>query len=115
MKTVYYSDPNNFRGIIDGFENIAPDAIAAAAGAVAGLIASPSGPGAVGAAVAAAAAAKATTSALFNSEGTEGFKRHMLTEEDEGATTEIVIRGDNTVEFRSKSGNSETVTSTKSV
>ncbi|KAK4456616.1 hypothetical protein QBC42DRAFT_214514 [Cladorrhinum samala] len=115
MKTVYYSNPNNFRGIIDGFENLAPDVIAAAASAVAALIASPSGPGAVGAAVAASAAAKATTSALFNSEGTVGFKRHMLTSDDEGRTTEIVIRQDNTIEFRSSSGNSETVTSTKNV
>ena len=115
MTTLYYSDPENFRGIIDSLENIAPDAIAAAAGAIAGLAGSLSGPGAVAAAVGAAAVAKTTTSALFNSESTDGFKQHILREEDEDAFTEIVINGDRTITFKSNSGNSDTVSSEKSV
>ncbi|SPO04678.1 uncharacterized protein DNG_07363 [Cephalotrichum gorgonifer] len=113
METLYYSDPANFRGIFDSLEEVAPDMISAAAGAIAGLAGSLSGPGAVGAAVAAAAAAKATTASLFNSEGTEGFKQHILREEDEDALTEIVINADRTITFKSNSGNSDTVTSSK--
>ena len=113
MKTLYYSNPNNFRDIIDKLEGIAPDAIAAAAGALASLPASLTGPGAVAAAAAAAVAAKVTTSALFNSESTAGFKQHILREEDEGALTEIVINADLTITFKSKSGNSDTVSASK--
>lgn len=109
MNTLYYSNPNNFRDIIDKLESIAPDAIAAAAGALAALPASLTGPGAVAAASAAAVAAKVTTSALFNSEGTAGFKQHILREEDEGALTEIVINADLTITFQSNSGTSDTV------
>ena len=113
MSTLYYSDPANFRGIFDSLESVAPDMIAAAAGAIAALPAGLSGPGAVGAAVAAAAAAKATTEGLFNGEGTDGFKQHILREEDEGAVTEIVINGVRSITFKSNSGDSDTVTSSK--
>lgn len=115
MKTLYYSDPNNFRGIIDGLENLGPDVIAAVAGAIAGLAGSLSGPGAVAAAAGAAAAAKVVTTGLFNSEGTDGFKQHILREEDEDSVTEIVVNGDRSITFKSNSGNSDTVTSEKSV
>ncbi|CAM1503620.1 Fc.00g012110.m01.CDS01 [Cosmosporella sp. VM-42] len=115
MTTLYYSDPDNFRGIIDSLEEIAPDSIAAAAGAIAGLAGSLTGPGAVAAAVGAAAVAKTTTSALFNSEATDGFKQHILREEDEDALTEIVINSDRTITFKSNSGNSDTVSSEKPV
>jgi hypothetical protein len=113
MKTLYYSNPNNFRDIIDKLESVAPDAISAAAGAVAGLGTSLTGPGAVAAAAAAAVAAKATTSALFNSEGTAGYKQHILRTEDEGQLTEIVINADRTITFKSRSGNSDTVSASK--
>lgn len=113
MSTLHYSDPNNFRGILDSLESVAPDMIAAAAGAIAALPAGISGPGAVGAAVAAAAAAKSTTEGLFNSEGTDGFKQHILREEDEGAVTEIVINEGGDITFKSNSGDSDTVSSTK--
>ena len=115
MKTLYYSDPNNFRDLIDGLENLGPDVIAAVAGAIAGLSGSLTGPGAVAAAAGAAAAAKTVTSALFNSEGTEGFKQHILRGEDENELTEIVINGDRSITFKSKSGDSDTVTSEKPV
>lgn len=113
MKTLYYSNPNNFRNIIDALESVAPDAIAAAAGATAGLSTSLTGPGAVAAATATAVAAKATTAGLFNSEGTAGFKQHILRAEDEWQVTEIVINADRTITFKSKSGNSDTVSASK--
>jgi hypothetical protein len=113
MNTLYYSNPNNFRDIIDKLEGVAPDAISAAAGAIAGLSTSLTGPGAVAAAAAAAVAAKATTSALFNSESTAGFKQHILRAEDEGVLTEIVINADRTITFKSRSGNSDTVSASK--
>lgn len=115
MTTLYYSDPNNFRGIIDGLENIGPDVIAAVAGALAGLSTSLSGPGAVAAAAGAAAAAKTVTTGLFNSEATDGFKQHILRSEDEDELTEIVINGDRSITFKSNSGSSDTVTSEKSM
>lgn len=115
LQTLYYSDPNNFRDIIDALENLAPDTIAAVAGAIAGLGGSWTGPGAVAAAAGAAALAKGTTTALFNSESTDGFKQHILREEDEDALTEIVINADRTITFRSNSGNSDTVSSSKPV
>ena len=113
MRTLYYSDPTNFRGLLDTMESYAPDAIAAAAGAVVGLSSSLTGPGAVGAAMAAAVAAKATTSALFNDESTAGFKEHLLRDEDANAVTVIVINPDLTITFNSPSGVSNTVSSSK--
>lgn len=113
MKTIHYSDPNNFRGIIDWLENIAPDTISAAAAAAAGLVMIESGPGAVVAAKAAAEAAKATTEGLFNSESTEGFKQHILRTEDENVTTEIIINSDLSITFKSNSGDSNTGSSSK--
>jgi len=115
MKMLYYSDPDNVRDIVDKLEGVAPDAMAAAAGAMAALPSSLSGPGSVAAAIAAAVAAKSTTSSLFNSEGTAGFKQHILRSEDEAGLTEIVINSDYTITFKSKSGTSDTVTSHKPV
>lgn len=107
MKYIWHSSPINMRGFFDFADNIVPDAIAGAAGAAAGLGGAFTGPGAVVAAAAAAAAAKLVTSSLFNSEGTEGFKQHMLEEEDEGEIMEIVVNLED-VEFKSKSGRSTT-------
>lgn len=80
---VYYTYPNNFRNIIDKIEQVAQS-----------LTKSNKATEAIG-------------NLLFNSESTVGFKRHMLTAEDENKPTIIVIRN-NTVQFRSNSGNSST-------
>ncbi|KAM5345152.1 hypothetical protein ACJ41O_011014 [Fusarium nematophilum] len=112
MSTFYYSDPENFRDFIDCLENIAPDAIAAAAGAMAVV---GSGGSAAAAAAATAAVAKSATSVLFNEETTAGFKQHILRSEDEDEVTEIVINDDNTITFKSKSGDSETVVTSEPV
>ncbi|KAI0081036.1 hypothetical protein K474DRAFT_1657232 [Panus rudis PR-1116 ss-1] len=107
MKYIWFGSPNNMRGFFDFADNLLPEAIAGAAGGVAGLGTSATGPGAAVAGAAAAGAAKLVTSALFNSESTEGFKQHILTEEDEGELMEIIVHLSE-VEFRSKSGTSTT-------
>jgi Up-Regulated in long-lived daf-2 len=45
--------------------------------------------------------------ALLNHEGTDGFKQHILREEDGAKPTRIVIKGSE-IEFDSKSGKSTT-------
>lgn len=114
MKTRYFSSPNNFRKQIDWAEGIAPDTISAAAGAIAGILTVEAGPAAVvAAATAAGTVAKATTSAIFNSESTAGFKQHILREVDQGRTVKIIINQDRTIEIASTAllleGNSHTV------
>lgn len=59
------------------------------------------------------AVAKATTNRLYEMEETAGFKQHILREEDEGKVTEIIINEDETITFKSQSGDSETVYTSK--
>ncbi|GBG61293.1 hypothetical protein CBR_g19826 [Chara braunii] len=113
--TLFYTDPKNFRSIFDSLESVLPDVVSAVAGAAAGLATAETGPGALIAAGAAAAGSKVICNALFNSEGTTGFKQHILRAEDENALTEIIVHGNMTVTFRSNSGVSETVVSSKRV
>ncbi|KAJ5267376.1 hypothetical protein N7478_010184 [Penicillium angulare] len=110
-RTLHYSDPENFRDIIDWLEKLGPDVISSVAGAVAAIATAESGPGAVVAAAGAAAAAKILTDAFLNTEGTAGFKQHILTDEDENATAQIIIHEDTTITIRSNSGTSETISS----
>ncbi|KAH6603174.1 transmembrane amino acid transporter family [Trichoderma cornu-damae] len=110
MKTLYYSNPQNFRGAFDAFEKgVSGDAIAYAGTLLSPISIVTGGVLALPAALAAGAAAKSTTDALFSSEDTSGFKQHILRDEDAGKTTEIVINEDQTITFKSQSGNSETV------
>ncbi|CEJ93599.1 hypothetical protein VHEMI09177 [[Torrubiella] hemipterigena] len=113
LKTQYYTDPNNFRGVFDALDKVAPDAIQAVIGSAAALITSETGPVAAAAAAAAVALAKETTKYMFNSEGTDGFKQHILRSEDANAITNIIINGDGTVTFQSRSGTSSTVYTAK--
>lgn len=106
MTVQYYSAPNNFRGIIDGLESIAPDAVEVAATAAAAVITAESGGTAQAAAAVLVKAAKETTEKLVNAESTEGFKQHILRSEDAGKVTTITIG--NGVSFNSKSGVSNT-------
>lgn len=115
MTTQRFSDPENFRNIVDALEKVAPSAVGAAAGAIAGLASSWTGPGAVAARQAAKRVAKLATEQLTNDASTDGFKQHILRSEDEGELTEIVINGDLTITFKSKSGDSETVSSSREV
>lgn len=113
LKTQYYTDPTNFRGVFDALDKVAPSAIQAVIGGAVALITSESGPVAAAAAAAAVALAKETTSRLFNSEGTAGFKQHILRAEDANRITSITVNGDGSVVFRSNSGTSKTVYSSK--
>lgn len=115
LQTQYFTNPSNFREIFDALDKVAPTAIQAAAGSVAALITSETGPGAAVAAAAATALAKETTDRLFNSEGTAGFKQHILRSEDANIVTSITINDNGTVTFRSKSGTSTTVYTSKIV
>lgn len=109
LKTQYYTDPINFRGVLDALEKVAPEAVQAVSGSAAALLTSEAGPvAATLAATAAVALAKETTKYLFNSEATEGFKQHILRPEDANAITHIVINDDGTVTFQSRSGTSST-------
>ena len=113
MKTLYYSAPNNFRGLIDGLEKIAPATIGTAAAEASDAIASESGVIAQAASAALEMAAQATTKKLFNTESTEGFKQHILRSEDQGKMMTISIS--DKVTFTSKSGVSKTNFKKKSV
>lgn len=103
-----YTDPSNFRSIIDTLEQAAPALIKTAINVAKG-----SNPAYLPAAKAAQVAAKAVNKLLFNEESTAGFKQHILRSEDEGKVTTVVIHADDTVTFESKSGDSETVTSSR--
>ncbi len=86
---LYYTSPDNFRAEIDALEKIASEL----------------GSNSV----------KVVTHRVFNSEGTAGFKQHMLEADDDGRTVEIVIKEDNHVEIRSPSGTSSTGTESQRV
>ena len=79
---VYYTNPNNFRGIFDAVENLAKK-------------------------TSAKLATDEITALFFNSEGTKGFKQHILRSKDENRPTIIAIYN-HTVELKSPSGRSST-------
>ena len=112
----FYSDPANVRGMIDAVEGASPDLAAKAAKTRAAAVAADLAPGAVLAAkTVAKELSKCNIGPVMNSEGTDGFKQHILREEDAGAVTEIVINGDGTIVFKSNSGESETIYKSKDV
>lgn len=110
-KTLHYSDPNNFRNLLDWLENLGPSVISSVAGAVAAIATAETGPGAVVAAAGAAAGAKIFTDAFLNSESTAGFKQHYLEAGDENTLVQIIIHEDTTITIKSQSGTSNTVSS----
>lgn len=105
----YTSSPQNFRALVDFLERIAPIAIEAVTSVAAGAATAPLGPLAVAVAeIVAGAAAGGVASTLFNTESTDGFKAHVLDSSDENQITEVVIRNDGRVYFKSNSGSSST-------
>ena len=100
---VFFSSPENFRGVIDSLEQVAP----ALAGVAADMA---TGNPVVGIAVEEAIRA----SDVFNTATTDGFKQHILREED--GEVSIIIHsldrnpdgGDDQLEFSSPSGTSLT-------
>lgn len=85
---VYYTDPNNFRGIFDFMEKIASSVVSSEM-------------------------SSALADALFNSEGTSGFKQHILRSEDQNKFVDFILKPNGKVEIKSPSGKSETVYSSK--
>ncbi|RMZ68373.1 Transmembrane amino acid transporter family [Pyrenophora seminiperda CCB06] len=98
-----YSNPNNFRDFMDFLESVGPNAIAVALEAVG--IAQPE---LEKVAEVAGIAADTLCKLMLNSAKTDGFKQHIL-REDEGVVTTIQINGDKTINFLSVSGRSDTV------
>ena len=102
----YVSDPHNFRNILDFLEKIG-DRMAQPLATLAAVIAV-GDPEPSSKAVAAAIAVTSFVAISFlNSEGTDGFKQHILREEDCDNPIKIIIK-EHEIEFKSKSGNSTT-------
>lgn len=123
---MHYTDPNNFRGIVDGLEQVGKTVvpiIATTAAGVAGAVctvgtAGGCGAGAIAGTIAAGSGATALTQLMMNNESTEGFKKHVLRSSDSDVTTTFQIMPGSTqgtVRIISSSGTSETVWKTKTV
>lgn len=107
----YYSDPNNFRNVIDLLEKVAPAALKVAASLAAKYAAVKSGNPQHAKLFSKAAKKVAGLAAdlLFNSESTDGFKQHILRSDDEGEFVSIYIYNNGAISIKSPSGTSDTV------
>lgn len=116
-----YSDPNNFRGVIDFFERGAivavPALIKGAAKGAAAICEGKTGgacaPLGVAATAAAAYGAEELSKRLFNSEGTAGFKQYILRSSDANRLVTITLLPRGKIEISSPSGKETTVYSSK--
>lgn len=104
-----YSSPNNFRAAFDGGEAVADALISKLVDAARDVAADNedlrvrlAGPMLI-------KLGKEVAAPLFNSEGTDGFKQHILREEDADRQTVIELHGDGSIQFPSRSGDSATV------
>jgi hypothetical protein len=114
---VHHTSPNNFRAVLDLAEQAGHILVPVGAAAFAGAVGAVPTAGVGGAAAAAAGAVLGTmiAQAMLNNESTAGFKQHILRSEDSGRATAIHIRSNGSVVFRSRSGNSETVSTSRAV
>ena len=103
----YMTDPKNFQDVLNFFEKIT-NSIAEPLVTLGTAVATGSPEPSTKTLAAAAAVVGGLTTSLLNTEGTAGFKQHILRAEDEGRPTKIIIKEDNKVEFNSKSGISKT-------
>jgi hypothetical protein len=102
----YVTDPKNFRNIVDFLEKIGSE-IAGPMAAIAAWVATGSPEPTTKVIAAAVAITSAVAKQFLNTEGTDGYKQHILREEDKNRPTRIVIKG-NEVNFDSTSGSSTT-------
>lgn len=93
----YYTNPDNFRSIIDFLEAPVKALVDKALDAIGEEYPGLSDAG------------KIIVNLAFNTESTAGLKQHILRDEDAGRVTQILINADNTVEWHSPSGTSSTV------
>jgi hypothetical protein len=112
-RTVYVTNPNNFRSLIDRAETLGTPLLNAAGqigGNAAGKYIAGEPGGTIGGKIG-GQAGQALGNALFNAESTVGFKAHTLRGEDEASSRgQTVIRIErNQVKFISPSGTSTTV------
>lgn len=104
----WYSDPNNFQGLLDFLENVTPTIIGTALKA-----AEISQPEFAPVALVADLVSQAVCSALLNTAKTDGYKQHILEEEDDGQIVLIQVNNDGTINIKSPSGQSDTVYHTR--
>lgn len=104
LKHYCYTDPNNFRGFFDVVDHVAPGLITAVVAVAAAVITE----GDVESAQKAGELAWATTNELFNTEGTKGYKQHILRSDDGQRFVDFHIKANGGVEIRSPSGVSNT-------
>ncbi|KJZ73734.1 hypothetical protein HIM_06852 [Hirsutella minnesotensis 3608] len=111
-----YTDPVNFRAQIDWLERTLGEIlpftfwmVGAALGAASGAATAgtTTGPGTILGGVSGYTVGKVVTYAVANSETTDGFKQHILREDDANGENVIVI-GDDYVSFRSPSTTDDT-------
>ncbi|KAL2856104.1 hypothetical protein BJX68DRAFT_263599 [Aspergillus pseudodeflectus] len=114
-KTFAYSNPENFRGIFDLFDKALNAYVTTVTGLAKGLAGALQTGQFTDITKGIQEAAEGMLKALLDQDGTVGFKQHMLESEDEHEVTEIVINGDGTIDFKSKSGNSSTVYKSETV
>lgn len=102
--SLYYSNPANFRAFFDFLESAAPTLIGTAL-----KVAKLARPELAPMTKVANVVSKALCSAMLNTAETDGYKQHILREEDEGQITLIRINNDGTINIISRSGRSNTV------
>jgi len=102
----YITDPKNFRDIVDFLEKIGDD-IAVPMAVITAWVATGDPEPTSKAVAAAVAVTSAVAKQFLNTEGTVGYKQHILREEDKNRPTRIIIKK-NEVEFNSNSGTSTT-------
>ena len=113
-QTRYCSTPNNFRAGIDSLEQNAGPVFFTAVSAAQKVSSY------VGAVVEAATTAVSTVASVtgpeaFSEETTDGFKQHILRDEDANRVTEVALHADGSVHLRSASCNSATGWSSRAV
>lgn len=106
--TMYVTSPQNFRGLMDIMERTAIE-LSGPIAKIAEEISTSSPDAKIQAAATATIVLTKIADQVLNTATTEGFKQHILREEDSKEENRIVLHPGDKVEFLSKSGKSETV------
>ncbi|KAB8260963.1 hypothetical protein BDV32DRAFT_148834 [Aspergillus pseudonomiae] len=116
-KTFHYSNPENLRKAFDTIEGVDPALWVTLAASVGSIASTAAGNGPFNKTVAgvAALAARPLTAGFLAPTTTVGFKQHILREEDDSASVEIIIHEDTTITIKSPSGISQTVSTKKEI
>lgn len=120
---LYYSNPNNFRNVVDFLEQASTIAVPVAAGIITGVVGAVCTGATAGGCgtptvIATSAAVKASTlaiSQLTNSEGTDGYKQFILRPKDAGKNVVIQLFPAGKISISAPSGSDTTVYDTKAI